>query len=1462
MDNILGIDLGSGSIGIALRNEHAGPTMKEQLQYFSSDIFQSGVGKEKNVEYSFAAERTKNRQSRRLYETRRRKLWATLALLIENDYCPMDPQSLKQWSTYNKEQGLTRQYPIHDKAFDQWIKLDFNGDGKPDFSTPYQLRRLLIEEQLDFSKAENRYKLGRAIYHIAQHRGFKSSKGETIKESDSSKKGDEGLDVAQEMKKSETKLSKGIVEYMKQHDLKTVGQAFAYLELDGERIRNNATYKAVRSQYVDEIKAIFDFQDGLDVNSEFCTRLLSTKKGEGTLFYKKPLRSQKGLVGKCTLEPSKNRCPASHPYYEIFKAWSILNNIKCRKDANHEMTPLTIEQKEDIFFTLFVSRVKSNFQFVDIKKYIEKNVLHAAVSNETGCAINYKDNQSFDGCPITARLYRIFAPLWGVEKGEWKGTQWLIKKLNENIIQGTKQRTAHGAANLCNHKVMYSPIDVWHICYEADEPEDVLAVANNRLQLDEETSKELLRIWSAIPQGYSSLSLKAITNINAFLIQGLKYNDATLLAKIPEIAHINSQQAIDLVSEFNENVRSRIDHQTQVTAIVNNLIANYKALLEDEQFAFKNYDYQLDEKDKNDVVKAIEGFVGPHTWGEMDAQEQLHLIGDVEKGYQAFFKSHERSFMEKPKMDEAFKEFLSNRFPEVNPDKWEKLYHHSDISLYPVLSNGSDRSKWRLGSPNIGSIRNPVVLRTLNKLRRKINTMLDAGMISYDDTRLVVETAREFNDANMRWAINTYREQREAENKQIRAILEEFVATNNINKSIGEIDIDRARYMMEQGDNEMLIADKPSDTYSKVKDRDIKKYKLWLEQNCVCMYTGKIISLAQLFDDNAFDIEHTIPRSLSFDNSDQNLTVCDSHYNRAVKKNQIPTQLPNYEKTATIDGVSYSPIIDRLEKWEKRVERLKENIDYWVAQSRRASTKERKDQCIRQRHLWRMEYDYWRRKLERFTMQEVKDGFKNSQLVDTRIITKYATLYLKSVFNRVDVQKGSDTAEFRKILGIQSIEEKKDRSHHSHHAIDAAVLTLIPTHARAKKMRQLFAEIEEAEKLGKTSDANIKRNALDRELKACNIGKDAPDMGSYIDENILINQHATNKALLPDMNHGVVGKPQKLVVKGRKRIVWAQGDSIRGRLHKETFFGAVQLPQTEGTGLERTFAMREGRFVYPKTEDKFMVVRKLLVDFTNEKDFEAIVDPKLRQIISKTIKERLAQGASFKEAIAQDIWMIDHDGNEIKTDRKGRPLRPIRHIRCLVKAGRGYMTYEKSLQIRKQNHISNKRLVNIANRDYKYNVYAQNDTNQVFLLYEGIKGGKVVRKSRIISLFELSQSFKGKIITDYYSYFSKEPYYASITEKGVDYKLTAAIEPGTRVLLWNESPEEINDIKHDTKELSKRLYVVYKFNNTGTDRLYLLPHISSDEDSEIQFVATTFNCLIEHRDFRVDVLGNIVLIND
>ena len=146
----------------------------EFFKWYGVYTFKKGVGDGKSGEFSLAAERTKNRSSRRLYNARRYRKWETLKVLIENDYCPLTMEELNNWKFYKKDVGRT--FPLKNKAFNQWIKLDFDMDGKPDFSSPYQLRRELINGKLDLKNKSNRYKVGRALYHIAQRRGFKSSR--------------------------------------------------------------------------------------------------------------------------------------------------------------------------------------------------------------------------------------------------------------------------------------------------------------------------------------------------------------------------------------------------------------------------------------------------------------------------------------------------------------------------------------------------------------------------------------------------------------------------------------------------------------------------------------------------------------------------------------------------------------------------------------------------------------------------------------------------------------------------------------------------------------------------------------------------------------------------------------------------------------------------------------------------------------------------------------------------------------------------------------------------------------------------------------------------------------------------------------------------------------------------------------------------------------------------------------
>ena len=103
MAKILGIDAGTNSLGLFVRNTDNGHNFIDQIQFFNSIIFKSGVGKGKTGEYSYASKRTKYRSTRRLYQARKYRIWSTLKLLIEYDYCPLSMEDLEKWCKYDKK---------------------------------------------------------------------------------------------------------------------------------------------------------------------------------------------------------------------------------------------------------------------------------------------------------------------------------------------------------------------------------------------------------------------------------------------------------------------------------------------------------------------------------------------------------------------------------------------------------------------------------------------------------------------------------------------------------------------------------------------------------------------------------------------------------------------------------------------------------------------------------------------------------------------------------------------------------------------------------------------------------------------------------------------------------------------------------------------------------------------------------------------------------------------------------------------------------------------------------------------------------------------------------------------------------------------------------------------------------------------------------------------------------------
>jgi len=1310
-NKILGIDLGTNSIGLSVRNPELSGQVSNQLEYFTSIIFPSGVGTNQSGEFSYAAERTKHRSARRLNQARRYRIWKTLEVLIQHQLCPLSIEELDQWRTYDKNKGLKREYPVHALRFEQWVRLDINGDGLVDYTSPYQLRAELMSRQLDFSQENERYRLGRALYHIAQRRGFKSSKGETLQEQEDVAKG-EDMDIATAMKQSEEKKSKDLVAYMEENHCKTVGCAFYQMECAGIRVRANEKYQATRSLYEDEIKQIFAYQEALQDKDQLLQTILSRKKGEGSIFYKRPLRSQKSAVGKCTFEPTKSRCPISRPEFEIYRAWSIINTLryKTKEDGDQSAArELALELRKSLFEERFANLARDSFKMDDILKWLQKK-------NTEVTAINYDSKVSVMGCPV---LYRLKMML---------GEDWLTARLNKH----------------------YNYEDLWHVCFTADDNEEVEEFVKNHLNGVPELMKKMLALNGKIKTDYASLSLKAIRNITFFLEKGYLYNEAVVLAKLPEIFGDNWAEVESVILKEWNGISIHQQKQRSCYKIVNTLIAQDKLAEPEERTAFHDTTYLLTESDRKAVTRAIIDTMSYKAWKAMNREEQADFQAQVEEAYQNYFRQEKRTYYEIENQSQALERLLRDNFREYmvgsSFHKLEQggvLYHPSMVDIYPAvrytqyIDERGLVSKKMVQSPKTDVFRNPMVMRVLHTLRGHINRLIKENIID-EETRIVIETARELNDANQRWAIQSYQEKRREENKKYR---------------------------------EQLLAYLPED---KIKDTDIEKVRLWEEQGKRCLYTGEVIGLSDLLNDNQYEVEHTLPRSKSFDDSLANKTICQTHFNRYIKKNRCPKDL----------GDMYYPAIEeRLKPWDNKIASLKKQIIERSNKAKSASTKEQKDRMIRERHVLEMELHYWMDKVGRFKKSEddLNLGFRHSQLSDTRIITKYAYHLLRATFDHVSVQRGEMTADFRKALGIQSIEEKKDRSKHSHHAIDAAILTLIPANNLRDRLLELFYQKEESEKLGQDTTWIEKEYA--KCLKSCNI-HGVEELPTFIEGHILIQYQVKDQALVPSSKKvRVRGK----VVKKRDKELFQRGETIRGQLHKQTWYGAIAEPQTDEQG--RLIRDTKGHFL---TTGKINYVVRVDLKYkksstdsgfkTWEELGKVMVDQSLFEYMKKEYPD-----LEFKDAIEKGL-----------VDKQGKK---IRHIRC-------YTRLASPLEVKKHTHLSEK--------DYKQFYYA--DGGEIYVMAKYVSEPQDIYYV-VYSLFDVSKNRKE----------NREDIPRNVSYKGKLYHLDSCMHKGQQMLLYREHEDEIRGLPSEV--LSRHLYVINRIESDG--RIRLIHHLSAKTDKEL-----------------------------
>lgn len=1068
---ILGLDLGTNSIGWAVVD-------KDYDEFHLIDkgvrIFQEGVKIEKGIEGSKAAERTSFRSARRIKFRRKLRKINALRVLVNFGYCPfLSKEELDNWR-YKKV------YPENLEFRNWWLTDE---DSK---KTPYYYRYLAVNQKMDLSIQDHRYMLGRAFYHMAQRRGFLSNRLEATKESDGA--------VKQEI----TKISE-------EKGNKTLGEYFYEKYKKGNKIRDTYTHRI--DHYLEEFVAICNFQE---LPENFKIEL------QRAIFFQRPLKSQKGLVGKCVFERNKSRCPVSRPEFEEFRMLCFINNVKIKSPEDEKLRPLNYEERNKVF-SLFFRKSKDHFDFEDIAKVLAPKNQYAfyktSGKESTDWLFNYAMKTTVSGCPVSAR----FKILFGEDYYNFS-------------IPYTREKDFKISTIDLN--------DIWHVLFSYDSEIKLSDFARRRLGFTDEQVKEFLSI--RLKSDYAALSLKAIKKILPFLRQGLIYSHSVFLANMEKIIpketwSIESNQK--LIKEEIINIISNQNTEKQIIDIVNGFIQNCRRELSSWSKEAEPYFHK-------DLMLSIKDYFGTKTFSEFPEEKKTELEN---KAFGLFKNQMSKNlgrgeYVKISTIEERVKEFVASNF-NVAEEDLSKLYHPSAIEVYKPPVRGQDGNLY-LGSPMVSSIRNPMAMRSLHQLRKVINELIRVKLIN-PNTRIHIELARDLMNANERKALQSWQRDREK-------MRSEYSIKIKNDCGFGE------NYVPSQ--------------------EEILKYQLWEEQNHKCLYTGNEISLCEYLGANPkYDIEHTIPRSLSFDNSQENKTLCDNRYNRSVKRNKIPSELPDHDE-----------IVQRIDHWRIKYEELENQIQIATRQARSATDKELKDRAIQKRHKLTFEKNYWKNKYNRFMMKDIPAGFKNSQLVDTGIITKYARMYLNTYFDKVLTVKGSTVADFRVMWGIQEEYQKKERVNHIHHCVDAITMACM-TKENYEQMAKFYHDWEEAEYAGYDAKPKIEKPWPSF----------AEDM-KEIENEVLISHYSPDN--LPK------SAKKKLKIRGRViknkdgNPVYIKGDSVRGSLHMETNYGAIKRPILD----------KDGNLI-----EKILFVARKPIDSLKPGDINNIVDEQVRLIVTE-----------------------------------------------------------------------------------------------------------------------------------------------------------------------------------------------------------------------------------------------------
>ncbi len=311
-NRILGLDLGTNSLGWALIETDAGGVPKRILDA-GVRIFPAGVegnlaaGKDEPKNLA----RRQKRLTRRQILRRQRRRRAVMRHLQAGGRLPSDvPPKSDEIDRFIRELDVRLAAAAAIPAERRSL-------------LPYLLRQQALDRELSGEE------LARVLYHLGQRRGFRSNRKDVPKPDEKPGEVTAGID--------------SLAGLIRESGARTIGEWFASIDPREVALRRLWTSRAMYEAEFDLIRAR-QAPAHPALPPSWWDRL---KK---TLFDQRPLRSQSGLVGRCSLEPERRRTALALPLAQRFRILQTVNHMRIVEDT--ESRPLDPEQRAGLLAAL------------------------------------------------------------------------------------------------------------------------------------------------------------------------------------------------------------------------------------------------------------------------------------------------------------------------------------------------------------------------------------------------------------------------------------------------------------------------------------------------------------------------------------------------------------------------------------------------------------------------------------------------------------------------------------------------------------------------------------------------------------------------------------------------------------------------------------------------------------------------------------------------------------------------------------------------------------------------------------------------------------------------------------------------------------------------------------------------------------------------------------------------------